>query len=85
MRWLPGITFLQVLFDVKNGTTFPVEFGATGHDYRRELPALVRTAFGHEEAPAELLESIQERVQASAHAQAERERAGKRSTRQAER
>jgi uncharacterized membrane protein len=77
MRWLPGITFLQVLFDVKNGTAFPVELGSTGHDYRLELPALVRTALGHEDAPAGLLETVQERVQASAYAQAERERAGK--------
>jgi uncharacterized membrane protein len=77
MRWLPGITFLQVLFDVKNGTTFPVELGATGHDYRRELPAIVRDAFGHADAPAELLGAVQERVQGSARAQAERERAGR--------
>jgi Alpha/beta-hydrolase family len=83
MRWLPGITFLQVLFDVKNGTAFPVELGATGHDYRRELPTIVRTAFGHSDTPAELLRSVEERVQASARAQAERERAGKSAPRNA--
>jgi uncharacterized membrane protein len=77
MRWLPGITFLQVLFDVKNGTTFPVELGATGHDYRRELPAIARDAFGHADASAELLRAIEESVQHSARAQAERERAGR--------
>jgi uncharacterized membrane protein len=77
LRWLPGITFLQVLFDVKNGTMFPVELGATGHDYRRELPALVASAFGHEDVTPHLIRTIEERVQASAHAQAERERAGK--------
>ena len=78
LHWLPGITFLQVLFDVKNGTAFPVEFTATGHDYRRELPAIVGPALGHGETPRELLRSVEEHVQASAHAQAERERAGKR-------
>ena len=77
LRWLPGITFLQVLFDVKNGTMFPVELGATGHDYRRELPALVASAFGHGDASPQLIRTIEERVQASAQAQAERERAGK--------
>ena len=77
MRWLPGITFLQVRFDVKNGTTFQVELGATGHDYRLELPAIVRDAFGHADAPDELLRAIEESVQDSARAQAERERAGK--------
>jgi uncharacterized membrane protein len=77
MRWLPGITFLQVLFDVKNGTIFPVELGTTGHDYRRELPAIVRDAFGHADASGELLRAIEERVQDSARAQAERERAGR--------
>ncbi len=78
LHWLPGITFLQVLFDVKNGTAFPVEFTATGHDYRRELPAIVGPALGHGETPRELLRAVEEHVQASAHAQAERERAGKR-------
>jgi len=77
MRWLPGITFLQVLFDVKNGTTFPVELGATGHDYRRDLPAIVRAAFGHEDATPGLVRAVEERVQDSARAQADRERAGK--------
>jgi uncharacterized membrane protein len=77
LRWLPGITFLQILFDVKNGTAFPVELGATGHDYRRELPAAVGRALGHGETPPEILRAVEERVQASAYAQAERERAGK--------
>ena len=77
LRWLPGITFLQILFDVKNGTMFPVEFHATGHDYRRELPALVASALGHGDVTRELLRAVEERVQASARAQAERERAGK--------
>lgn len=77
LRWRPGITFLQVLFDVKNGTMFPVEFRATGHDYRRELPALVASALGHGDVPPEVVRAIEERAQASAHAQAERERAGR--------
>ena len=77
VRWLPGITFLQVLFDVKNGTMFSVELGDTGHDYRRELPAFVAGALGHGDVPPELLRAVEERAQASAHAQAERERAGR--------
>jgi uncharacterized membrane protein len=76
LRWLPGITFLQVLFDVKNGTAFPVEFGTTGHDYRRELPGVVRRAFGHADTSPELLRAVEARTQESARAQAERERAG---------
>lgn len=78
VRWLPGITFLQVLFDVKNGTTFPVEFGATGHDYRRELPGLVRNAFGHADTSPDLLRAVEAHTQESARAQADRERAGSR-------
>jgi uncharacterized membrane protein len=83
VRWLPGITFLQVLFDVKNGTAFPVEFGSTGHDYRRELPALVHTAFDHADVPPALLRTVEERVQASARAQSERERGGRAASRPA--
>lgn len=77
VRWLPGITFLQVLFDVKNGTMFSVELGDTGHDYRRGLPALVAGALGHANVSPELLRAVEERARASAHAQAERERAGR--------
>jgi uncharacterized membrane protein len=76
LRWLPGITFLQVLFDVKNGTAFPVEFGTTGHDYRQELPAVVRDVFEHADTTTERLRAVEERTQESARAQAERERAG---------
>lgn len=76
LRWVPGITFLQVMFDIKNGTSFPVEHGATGHDYRRELPAIVRAALGHADVPLDRLRAVEERVQESARVQAARERAG---------
>ena len=74
MRWMPGITFLQVLFDVKNGTSFVPVFEPRAHDYRAEHPAIVRVAFGHDDVTDEQLEEIAARTVASAERQWERER-----------
>ena len=74
MRWMPGITFLQVLFDVKNGTSFVPVFEPRAHDYRAEHPAIVRAAYGHEDVTDEQLEEIAARTVASAERQWERER-----------
>lgn len=73
MRWLPGITFFQVAFDVKNGTSFTPVFAVRAHDYRAEHPAIVRIAFGHYDVSEEQLRAIAERTATSAHAQKERE------------
>ena len=73
MRWLPGITFLHVLFDVKNGTSFTPQFEAYAHDYRLELPTLLRIAFGHADVSDEQLAAIERETAQAAVAQAERE------------
>ena len=75
VRWLPGITFLHALFDVKNGTAFDVEFEAYAHDYRAEVPALVRVAFGHRDVSTAQLGRIAERTARSAREQDARQRA----------
>jgi uncharacterized membrane protein len=74
MRWMPGITFLQVLFDVKNGTSFVPVFEPRAHDYRAEHPAVVRIAYGHDDVTDEQLGAIAARTVASAERQWERER-----------
>jgi uncharacterized membrane protein len=78
MRWMPGITYLHVLFDVKNGTSFTADFEAYAHDYRLGLPALIRIVYGHGgEVSGEQLHEIEHRMAASARAQAQRERPGR--------
>jgi uncharacterized membrane protein len=74
MRWMPGITFLQVVFDVKNGTSFVPVFEPHAHDYRAEHPAIVRIAYGHDHVTDEQLGEIAARTVASAERQWERER-----------
>jgi hypothetical protein len=74
MRWMPGITFLQVLFDVKNGTSFVPVFEPRAHDYRAEHPEIVRVAYGHDDVTDEQLNEIAARTLASAERQWERER-----------
>jgi uncharacterized membrane protein len=73
MRWLPGITWLQVLFDIKNGTSFRPEFEARAHDYRLELPALLRVAFGHTDLDGATVEAIGRETAERAWRQAQRE------------
>ena len=73
MRWLPGITYLQLLFDVKNSTSFAAQFADYGHDYRLEMPEVIRVAFGHRDLSPDRLESIARWMAESARAQARRE------------
>ena len=49
--WLPGLTFLGAMLAVllDRNTAKPGEFTARGHDYRLELPRLLRTAYGFED------------------------------------
>jgi len=77
MHWLPGITYLQVMFDVKNGTGFPPRFEAYAHDYRSELPKLLRIAFGHLDVSGEQLAAIELETVQSARRQADREAGGR--------
>ena len=74
MRWLPGITYLHVMFDIKNGTSFGPAFDAYAHDYRRELPTLLRIAFGHSDVTGEELRAVERETARAAVDQAERER-----------
>jgi uncharacterized membrane protein len=73
MRWLPGITYLHLLFDVKNGIGSGATFENYAHDYRVELPALLRVAFGHPDVTDEQLRAIEEETVQSAERQARRE------------
>jgi uncharacterized membrane protein len=73
MRWYPGITYLQLLFDLKNGTGSVGTFSAYGHDYRLELPALLRIAWGHPDVTDRQLRAIEDRTQLSGDEQTARE------------
>jgi hypothetical protein len=73
MRWLPGITFFHVLFDIKNATSYTPVFEAYAHDYRRELPTLLRIAFGHGDITDAQLAAVDTATARSAVIQAERE------------
>jgi uncharacterized membrane protein len=73
MRWLPGITYLQLLFDVKNGIGSDATFENYAHDYRVELPALLRVAFGHPDVSDEQVHAIEDETVLSAERQARRE------------
>jgi uncharacterized membrane protein len=74
VRWLPGITFLHALFDVKNGTAFGVEFEAYAHDYRAEVPAIARVALGHRDVSDAQLAEIAARTAESWREQDARQR-----------
>ncbi|WP_372789718.1 alpha/beta-hydrolase family protein [Paraconexibacter sp.] len=48
LRWIPGITFLQVVFDLLRATRWTSDLPqAAAHDYRVELPLAVNVALGH--------------------------------------
>ena len=73
MRWIPGITYVHMLFDVKNGTGGSTVFQNYAHDYRVDVPELLRVAFGHRDVSDRQLEAIEEEVVLSAERQARRE------------
>jgi uncharacterized membrane protein len=77
MWWMPGITWLQVLFDVKNATGSGPRFEAYAHDYRPELPAMLRVAFGHLDVSDEQVARIEEATVRSWEHQAAREAAAR--------
>jgi hypothetical protein len=46
MRWVPIITAVQTVIDMKNAmNVVPGEFVANGHDYRADLATFVREVF----------------------------------------
>ncbi len=62
-RWVPPLTFLHTLVDMKNALNIvPGEFVATGHDYRANLARFVRAAFDLE-ASDEQLERVEQALQ----------------------
>lgn len=66
-RWRPGLTFVRTLADVvrDRGTAKPGEFGDHGHDYRAELPRLLRDAYAFGRVSDAELERITEQVRRS--------------------
>ena len=55
--WTPGITFLQLAFDLVSATNWPSTMPqALAHDYRLEGPLAVDLAFGHHASRARLSE-----------------------------
>ncbi len=73
MRWLPGISFWQLLIDTKNAATvIPGEFFSTGHDYRADLAEFVRAAFRFDDVSPTQMEAIEARLRRSEITRAER-------------
>jgi len=73
MRWIPGITYIQMVFDVKNGTGGTTAFQNYAHDYRVDAPALLRIAFGHDDVSDRQLAAIEEEAVLATERQARRE------------
>jgi len=70
-RWLPGISFWQVLFDTKNAATvIPGDFLSTGHDYRADLATFVRAAYGFDDVSDDQMAAIEQRLRDSEVARA---------------
>jgi len=61
MRWQPPGTFIQTGMDAMNAMLLtPGEFASFGHDYRADMAAFVRDAYGLPEATDEQLARIEE-------------------------
>jgi uncharacterized membrane protein len=61
MRWQPVGTFIQTGMDAMNAMLLtPGEFASFGHDYRGDMAAFVRDAYGLPEASDEQLERIEQ-------------------------
>lgn len=65
--WLPVVSFINALVDVavSAGTERPGLFGDSGHDYRGDLPEVLRTVFGHEDVSDQQLARITGQLRAS--------------------
>jgi uncharacterized membrane protein len=78
--WTPGITFLQLAFDLIAATNWPSTMPqALAHDYRLEGPLAVDLAFGHH-APRARLAELADRLVADEVARGARIRALRRRT-----
>jgi hypothetical protein len=61
MRWQPLGTFIQTGMDAMNAMLLtPGQFASFGHDYRADMAAFVRDAYGLPEATDEQLEQIEQ-------------------------
>jgi hypothetical protein len=61
MRWQPVGTFIQTGMDAMNAMLLtPGEFASFGHDYRADMAAFVRDAYGLPEASDQQLERIEQ-------------------------
>jgi uncharacterized membrane protein len=59
MKWVPLITFTQVLVDAMNGmVVIPGEFKSFGHDYRADTAEFVHAAYEFPEVSPEQMESL---------------------------
>ena len=59
MRWFPVFTFILVGIDLLNADNVtPGEFEAYAHDYRKDIPQMIRLAFRFD-VPAEQMERIE--------------------------
>ncbi len=78
IRWLPGISFWQLLIDTKNAATvIPGEFFSTGHDYRADLATFVREAYGFTDVDDAQMEAIEARLRTSEVTRADKIAEGK--------
>lgn len=77
-RWLPAVTFWQLLIDTKNAATvIPGEFFSTGHDYRADLATFIREAYGFTDVDDEQMAAIEARLRASEITRADKIAVGK--------
>lgn len=78
IRWLPGVSFWQLLIDTKNAATvIPGEFFSTGHDYRADLASFVREAYGFTDVDDDQMEAIEARLRTSEVTRADKIAEGK--------
>lgn len=78
LRWLPGVSFWQLLVDTKNAATvIPGEFFSTGHDYRADLASFIRAAYGFVDVSDAQMAAIEERLRRSEVVRADKIAAGK--------
>ena len=81
MRWQPLGTFLQTGMDAMNAMLLtPGEFASFGHDYRGDMAAFVRDAYGLPEATDEQLEQIEQVLRSLEFERYERIKAGRADT-----
>ena len=81
MRWQPLGTFIQTGMDAMNAMLLtPGEFASFGHDYRGDMAAFVRDAYGLPEATDEQLEQIEQVLRSLEFERYERIKAGRADT-----